>query len=88
MRYPTSADTPDRDRIRILWEELLRAHTATFGRSARSDEAALHLLQAYRNGLLDAFVLITGQDPEQVHERVTDAIVADHERAIAAQVDG
>ena len=59
---------------RNAWDALVQAYM-----EKRPDEGA----RAYRNGLLDMFSAMTGEDAEAVYERVSDECVARVERAIA-----
>lgn len=60
-----------------VFEALVKAHGETF----RSDLVLFPFderreLQSYRNGLLDAYVLMTGRDPEAVLVDVTETLIA------------
>lgn len=72
------------DTEKRLWEEVVGAF-----RSARSYRgydpygARRDVAYARANAFLEAFCIVTGEDPEAAHDAVTDALQAEYERAIA-----
>lgn len=57
------------DTTRALFDALVAADIRAY--HARPAEIAER--RAYRNGLVDAYVIVTGQDVDAVHEAVIDA---------------
>ena len=58
-----------------LWEMVVSASEAA--RGTRNYDR--------RNALVDAFIAVTGDDREAVQERIDDAMIERHERAISRQ---
>ena len=69
-----------RAQTRALWNMLLDAQRAVH-RVDNSED--FHDAQLYRNGIMDAYVLVAQRDPEEVYENMQDILQAEHERAIA-----
>lgn len=79
------------DTEKRLWEEVVGAFRSA--RSTRGYDPRVtggggvgvrrQVANARANAFLEAFCIVTGEDPEAAHDAVTDALQAEYERAIA-----
>jgi hypothetical protein len=65
-RYPDMSRADVRD---TLWIALREAHRSAHNLSrGQASASQLARLRGYRDGLLDAYAMLTGNDPETIHE--------------------
>lgn len=70
-RYPDMSRADVRD---TLWIELRQAHSHAYYLSRSSTAAQLNRARGYRDGLLEAYAMLTGNMPEAIHEDLQDGL--------------
>jgi hypothetical protein len=68
-----------------LFEALVDASNAARSPSVAAAGTTRAELQEYRNGLLDAYAILTGEQSEAIYNSIQDELQARHERWLAGQ---